>query len=655
MSKYSSDAANRARHCAGPGFFVSALTLLGGVLLVTALWFVYSPGLSGTFFLDDHSNLVNQSALHISEVSVESVLQAVDRSMRSQVGRPIPLASFAVQHAQSGLIPRAYLTWNVLVHLLVTLVALWAAFQLRHTLTRFSPLAALIAVAIWAAHPLHVSTVLYVVQRMTMMEALFALIAIGIYINLRAVPGRSLLQHGCLFVLMLVASFLALLSKENAILIPILLLAFELTVGRTYLTTDSNRQRLTVLLGTVLPSLVLALGLLILLPKFLSGYEYREFSPIERLLTQTRAIWLYIGQLLSPRIGTMTLFHDDFAISTSLLEPRSTLIALVGLIGVLVFALTVRKELPWLSFGILFFFGGHALESTIIPLELVFEHRNYLPSFGLIIGIVFQAHESLLKFAHKLKPAGAVIGTALAAFMCILTLQRAAIWGKPVTLLEHSVVLHPESPRAHYHVAHLFDHLCQNNTQSENTNYCDSARRHYEYAAKLKIDDAGSLMNVARIDARTGMGIDDSLNQSIKSRLTNAPPIWVNVNVLVKMLSDEHSSIPAIYLANWADAALDNPRQRDLGRLAIHVAYSQLLFNRMGLGDFALQQLRVARQIAPDRLDVQIAEIKLLITTMRLEEAEVKLSKARESTQAWSYSKAIDRLDASIRSTTRHH
>ena len=85
-----------------------------------------------------------------------------------------------------------------------------------------------------------------------------------------------------------------------------------------------------------------------------------------------------------PNLAEMGLHHDDFVISKTLLSPWTTLPAIAGLLALAVGALVLRKKHPLITFGIVFFFVAHALESTIIPLEIAFEHRNYLPSYNFV-------------------------------------------------------------------------------------------------------------------------------------------------------------------------------------------------------------------------------------------------------------------------------
>ena len=86
-----------------------------------------------------------------------------------------------------------------------------------------------------------------------------------------------------------------------------------------------------------------------------------------------------------PNLSRFGLYHDDFVISRGLFQPIGTLLAIGGLAASVAVSWLLRIKAPIISFGIAWFLLGHSLESTIFPLELMHEHRNYLPSLGIVI------------------------------------------------------------------------------------------------------------------------------------------------------------------------------------------------------------------------------------------------------------------------------
>ncbi|MCZ7654258.1 MAG: hypothetical protein M5R42_08160 [Rhodocyclaceae bacterium] len=116
-----------------------------------------------------------------------------------------------------------------------------------------------------------------------------------------------------------------------------------------------------------------------------AGYALRDFSAVERMLTEGRVLWFYLGLILFPRLEALGLYHDDIAVSTGLIAPWTTLLALVGLFGLIWLAWRLRLRMPLTAFGLAWFLIGHGLESTFLPLEIAHEHRNYVPLFGILL------------------------------------------------------------------------------------------------------------------------------------------------------------------------------------------------------------------------------------------------------------------------------
>ena len=116
-----------------------------------------------------------------------------------------------------------------------------------------------------------------------------------------------------------------------------------------------------------------------------AGYAGREFSLEERLLTQGRLLWRYLAWILLPNITDMGFQHDDIPISTGLFQPLTTLLSLIAWVVLLALSFVLRRRYPLLLLYVLFFLVGHSMESTILPLEMVYEHRNYLPSMPVCL------------------------------------------------------------------------------------------------------------------------------------------------------------------------------------------------------------------------------------------------------------------------------
>lgn len=433
----------------------SLFVLACALIVCLCFW----PGLSGGFILDDADNIQLNTALHLDQPDLASLEQAIYSFVPRGGLRILPELTFVFDYWRGGLDPGTFKRTNLAIHVLTTLVLIGFFRNLLSASgwprQRLALIATTMALA-WAIHPLQVSSVLYVVQRMQTLCTLFVVLALWAWLRMRLAQIKGLPSRTP-GMLALLAWVLALASKEDAALFPIYTLLLELTVLRF----RASKPGLETALRRAYAGLFIA-GLLIYLlwvvPHHWSwnNYGMRDFNTIERLLTQGRILVMYLGQILWPLPSHLPFFYDNFEISHSLIEPASTLPALALIIGLLACAWWLRARRPLFAFGILLFFAGHFMTSNVLGLELAFEHRNHLP----LIGIVLAVTDLLAALARRLK-AGfkptmvvavlALIGLGLGTF------SRATVWGNPALFAEQAPHLAPRSPRAwlllclHYH------------------------------------------------------------------------------------------------------------------------------------------------------------------------------------------------------------
>jgi tetratricopeptide (TPR) repeat protein len=185
------------------------------------------------------------------------------------------------------------------------------------------------------------------------------------------------------------------------------------------------------------------------------GYALRDFTMSERLLTQPRVLLLYISQLLLPLPSRFSVTHD-IVTSTSLLSPVTTVFSIIIVFGLLVAAVLRVKKSPYFSFAILWFFVTMLVESTFLPLEMMFDHRMYLPCIFLIGAVV----DFLLKRFYKDR------ASALVAVLCVVTLLfssatylRGKVWQNEITLWNDVLKKYPEYSRAYLNIATAYSDL----------------------------------------------------------------------------------------------------------------------------------------------------------------------------------------------------
>lgn len=424
----------------------AVLTLAFLIAALTLTLSVYLPGLSGPLLLDDLpqlDGLIAQSADSPATLFGNYII-----STSGPFGRPVAMATFigdAVAHGPD-------IWWwkynNVMFHLISGLFVCWlTALLVQAAPKRDSSNAwalGAIAAALWLLHPLHVSTVLYTVQRMTELSSLFILAGLVSYVKGRLAQEESR-NLGWVFISLGFGLFypLAVLSKESALLFPVYCSLIEFFVfqfrGRA---TVQRQMRIlhSVLLAGYLSAVAYVLANFSRM--VLAGYAIRDFTFAERVLTQFRVIVGYLSQILLPVQSKMGFFHDDVSISTGLFDPITTLLSALLLLALIVSAFALRKKLPLYAFGILFFFASHLLESSIFALELMFEHRNYLGSFGILIA-AFSIVQLVVKNRNGLIVA-VVIGLSTFSF---LTWQRSLTWSSPANLYDFMYYAHPNSGR----------------------------------------------------------------------------------------------------------------------------------------------------------------------------------------------------------------
>lgn len=423
--------------------------LLACALLATAA--AYWIGLDGPFVLDDESNFAAIGRWLTHGLSWRQTLSSVDSGPG---GRPLSIASFMLSAWLGGMAPWGFKAGNLALHLgngLLVFVLLRQLARRDPVYAPLAPVAALALTTLWLLHPLLVSTVLYTVQRMAMLSATFILLGLIAYCHGRTMldSGRHRAGAAWLFLAVPACTLLGATAKENALLLPLFCTILELCYFRPALTDKRPMAaRLFLLLGVVLPTITV-LTLVGLHPGLvLDGYQGRSFTPPQRLLTEARVLWDYVASIVLPWGPRLSLYRDDYPVSVSLLSPPSTLVAVLAWCLAIAVAWRTRHNMPAVAAGLGLFLVGHAMESTVFPLLLYFEHRNYFPA----LGILWAAGALLLAVAKKLAPRMAhprpvftsgllllVLGFALA------THARSLVWSNKDTLLASSLRASPGS------------------------------------------------------------------------------------------------------------------------------------------------------------------------------------------------------------------
>jgi len=502
----------------------SHLVVLAIIVALGAL--VFLPGVSGPYIFDDYSNLIENTYVQLTTLDAESLYRAGFSLGMGPTHRPVSMVSFGLNYYFSGGFGDStpFKLTNILIHLANGLLMFWLVYLIlkcyveTHAVAvtqkllispqKYAYVAAAIAL-LWLTHPIHISSVLYLVQRMTELSAFFTLLALICY-----VIGRQRLHSdrsvGLMLVLLGTPLFgvLGVFSKENAALLPVFIFVLELTLfpslwpWKYWHRLPTTTKRLIEIAGITVAIIVA----IVTVRYAMAGYGSRNFTMIERLLTEGRVLVFYLSLILVPRINEFSLFHDGFEISHSLITPWTTVPSIVGLLALALWAFHARRTAPLLSFGIFWFLGAHLLESSIFALDVIHEHRNYLATLGPLVAVVHVINRGSIKLGHN--RLWLLLPTMIVVFASI-TFMRAGQWSDFHTLFNYEVTHNPNSATTHAGMGVVL---------MEQGKY-DDAIQELRRAAELQPQEASYLLVMHMFAARAGKHLDEKDYQETSQRL----------------------------------------------------------------------------------------------------------------------------------------
>lgn len=423
------------------------------VLIVT----VYSSSFKGTWHYDDYANIVNNKNIHMDGITLDAVTKTIYKpsqiSTRKKIQRPLSYFTFALNYYSGGLDPFGYHLTNLAIHyfaavflfLFIKKTLLLPVIQERYR--KWAYPIALISSVFWAVHPINVTAVTYIVQRMASMAGLFYIMSLYVYAIARTHGNRKkAVGFYCLFGILSVS---ALCTKENAAMLPVVIWVYEIFlvqgVGKINISRDIK-------IGVAACVVVMVMGFLYTNPLTLfNGFDHRPFTPFERVLTESRVIWYYISLLVYPLLSRVTLLHD-VAISTSLITPVTTFLSLGCILTMMAWAIVIAsKRHPFIGFCVLFYFLNHAIEGSFLSLELVYEHRNYLPSMLFWPPLAIWFMEVIEYFSYKkvLQFSVVMAGVLLIAANCHTTYAYSRVFKSGISLWSDNVKKSPDLSIVH--------------------------------------------------------------------------------------------------------------------------------------------------------------------------------------------------------------
>ena len=605
------------------------------VLALCAL--VYLPGISGPYIFDDFTNLLYNSYIKIHTLNFDELYNAAFSLESGPLQRPISMLSFALNHYFAGSMkdPAPFKWTNLGIHVVNGWLLFWmmrivygrlAQLKqiqvLRKNSSLITPLAFATA-ALWVIHPIQITSVLYVVQRMTELSALFTLLGLIAYLKARLHLLSG--QRGKASLLLsstVVFGSLGILSKENAVLLPIFALTMEFVLfSREW--PWSLWRRLPI---TTKRALMLSLAALTILGAFLTvryalpGYISRQFTLLERVMTEGRVLMFYISLILLPQINRFGHQHDDIQISMSLFHPWTTLPALASITALLLLALVVRKKQPLVSLGVLWFFTGHLLESTILPLEIAHEHRNYLPLLGIIIAMIGLIDYGCARIGHKklwwvIPIAAMVFGGS--------TYLRATQWAEPNSFYRYEVLHHPDSARIQAGLAILL----------EAQGHYDEAIQALRRAAEIEPSETGYLLQTHLLAARRGKTLDPG-EQEKTLKLLSSEPLTTTIVMTIHHMSNcvqTSCSLLRVPMEQWLKTILK--REKAPGdKSFFYYALGLCLVSQDKVNE-AIEAFQLAHQSDPIYLHPLFALASIYVQLGQIDNTERVLGQLRAANQ----------------------
>jgi protein O-mannosyl-transferase len=579
------------------------LVIAGGLASLVAA--IYWPGLSGGFFFDDAANILEPAEIQINSFSFESLRMLWESGKAGPLGRPVSLLSFAANYYFSGFNPGYFKLTNLAIHCLngiltyfLTGLFVRAAYPSGNS-QKIRVLAAIVA-TLWVIHPIQVTSVLYVVQRMTSLASMFMLLALIFHVWARQrarVGGIELASFALAWGVFLP---LAMLSKETGAVFLLYLAAYEATLHRNYLKKFD-------LFGAWYLKLLIAVAGVSLIYIFspngawLRIYETRTFTLFQRLLTEARIVWEYLGMIVLPAMPDFGLYHDDYVLSTGLFAPYSTFFAIVGLLLLGAISWIARIKWPLISFAILWFLLGHVLESSIFPLELMHEHRNYLPSLGvfIILAAVLQSSAMLVP-AYRLIAYGVI--SAFAIYCAMLSYLRADLYGDDFRRTQVESEYRKDSVRTQYEAGAVLVNMY--NAKREPI-LAALADKHFERVNALDSTYKLALIGMLQLDCLSERPARVANIDELKSRLAQSK--WIPLDRTVMHGIAEMSNAGTICLDRKQmdelfRAAISNKSTSIQDRSVIYSDYASYLW--LGQKDYAAARDVLARATKDNPNDV---------------------------------------------------
>ncbi len=418
--------------------------LLGAFMLLFVLGFLlYTHTWNAPFVFDDDPNILENASIRMTKLTAKQIL----RIAGSPSPRPLANFTFAGNYYFHRYQVAGYRLVNILIHIATAfLVFLVAENTLRLSRINIPRSAALLTALFWLTHPLHTQSVTYIVQRMNSLAALFCMLALFCYISARQQSryrsNRRRWRSCLLFITCGVSWLLGLGSKETAATLPLILFFYEWYFFQNLEISWAGKKRIGIIL-------VILFFFAIIFFRLGSNpfdavqktYENKDFSFSQRLLTEPRVVVYYLSLIVFPHPDRLNLDYR-FPLSQGLFQPATTFLSLILVLMLLITAIASARTHRLTSFGILWFLTTLAIESSVIGLALIFEHRTYLPSIFPVL--LFNAF-----LLRHIRPRFLALGILLTIIIVngYWTCSRNTVWNTEIALWQDCMAKSPRKAR----------------------------------------------------------------------------------------------------------------------------------------------------------------------------------------------------------------
>ncbi len=373
--------------------------LFAGLLIAILTFLIYSNTFYAGFHFDDADNIAEN-------YSIRNLGNWID-IIRGQRG--IAMLSFAINYAIGGLNVIGYHIVNLVIHITNGILVYFLIFLTLDRIDSFKGIAKKIAIytaLLFAVHPIQTQAVTYIVQRMESLSSMFMLI--GLLLFIKGTETSKTVSRVLLFVAVAVSYLLGFKSKEVAITLPAIIILYDYCF-----LSEGNPKKL---IGRwPIYGVLLVIFVLLAAPTFTglqetpgeapsAGFGVQSITPKEYLFTQFNVLIYYITLLFVPINQNLDY---DFPVSKGLFEvpvvnpgtvlniplppPIVSLIILMTIIGFALYLLTryasrITHHGRLIAFFVLWFFIILSPSSSFVPIiDVIFEHRLYLPSVGFFV------------------------------------------------------------------------------------------------------------------------------------------------------------------------------------------------------------------------------------------------------------------------------